>query len=412
MSRAIFDLNQGFCSSVRLRFCENTDYWQNSMHRFKSYFQQIRRTPVQIYRKVIQCLFLITTIGIGLQFGIFVNQLEGGMLPTVSRPPGIEAFLPISSLISLKYLLTTGVFNRVHPSGLIILIFALLTALLLKRGFCSWVCPFGLLSEYLNRIHRFIFRKNARIPPWLDYPLRSLKYLMLAFFVWAIIIKMDAFALDYFIYSPYNMVADIKMLYFFKNISAFTFWVLVALVLLSILIRNFWCRYLCPYGALLGVLSFLSVFKIHRNEKTCTKCRQCTRACPMDIRVHKATGVISDECHACLKCVSVCPEKDTLYLSTFRQSGMMKPWVYALSISLLFLGGSLLARATGHWQTAISNQEYVFHVRHLDLPLYQHSRGRIPAYNKDAWLRMLAEIRRSQGSMIMDQDNRGSVDTN
>jgi polyferredoxin len=233
----------------------------------------------------------------------------------------------------------------------------------------------------------------------LDYPLRSLKYLLLAFFVWAIVIKMDAFALDYFIYSPYNMVADIKMLYFFKNISTFASWVLSTLVILSILIRNFWCRYLCPYGALLGVLSFLSIFKIHRNEQTCTNCRQCTRACPVDIRVHKTTGVISDECHACLKCVSVCPEKQTLYLSAFKQGGVMKPWIYALSISLLFLGGSLVARATGAWQTGISNQEYLFHVKHLDLPVYQHSRGQVPAYNKAAWLRMMAEIRKSPGAV-------------
>lgn len=374
------------------------------MFRFKYDVRLFSRKNIQFHRKIIQFLFLATTVGIGVQFSIFVNELQRGLYPTISRPPGIEAFLPISSLISLKYWLVTGIFNRVHPSGLIILMVVLLTALLLKRGFCSWVCPFGLLTEYLNHIHRFIFRKNVRIPRWLDYPLRSLKYLLLAFFMWAIIIKMDAFALDYFIYSPYNMVADIKMLYFFKHISAFAFWVLVSLFVFSILIRNFWCRYLCPYGALLGVLSFLSVFKIHRNEQTCTSCLQCTRACPVDIRVHKTTSVISDECHACLKCVSVCPEKDTLYLSPLKRSGIIKPWVYAVSISLLFLGGSLLARATGHWQTSISNREYLFHISHLDLPLYQHSRGRIPAYNKNAWLRMMAEIRGSQDSMGMEKN--------
>ena len=213
---------------------------------------------------------------------------------------------------------------------------------------------------------------------------------------------MNVSALDYFIYSPYNMVADIKMLYFFKNISAFAFWVLVALVVLSILIRNFWCRYLCPYGALLGALSLLSIFKIHRNIQTCTNCQQCTRACPVDIQPHKAATVMSDECHACLKCVSVCPEKNTLYLSSFKQSGVMKPWIYAATISLLFLGGSLLAGATGYWQTGISNNEYLFHVQNRHLLFYQHS-GQIPAYNKDAWLRMMAEIRTSQGTMSDDQ---------
>jgi len=377
----------------------------------KNYFQKIGRNHIQIHRKIIQYIFLVTTVGIGVQFSIFVNQLESGAFPTVTRPPGIEAFLPISSLISFKYWLATGIFNRVHPSGLIILMIILSTALLLKRGFCSWVCPFGLLSEYLNRIHGFIFRKNITLPRWLDYPLRSLKYLLLAFFLWAILIKMDAFALDYFIYSPYNMVADIKMLYFFTNISALAFWVIVALVVLSIVVRNFWCRYLCPYGALLGVLSFLSIFKIHRNEQTCTNCRQCTRICPADIQVHKTGCVLSDECHACLKCVSACPERDTLYLCASTRTAVMKPWVYAVAICLLFLGGSLAGRITGYWQTAISNQEYLFHVRHINLPLYQHSRGQIPAYNKDAWLRMMAQIRSSQGSMKMGQESRISPHT-
>jgi polyferredoxin len=360
--------------------------------------QHMNSFNIQIYRKIVQYLFLAVTLLIGVQFSIFVSQLEKGILPTMTRPPGIEAFLPISSLISFKYWLLTGIFNPIHPSGLIIFLVILSTAILLKRGFCSWVCPIGLLTEYLNRLHRFIFRKDIKIPRWLDYPLRSLKYLLLFFFLWAIIIQMNVRDLDYFIYSPYNMVADIKMLHFFTNISAFAFWVLVALLVLSILVRNFWCRYLCPYGALLGGLSFVSIFKIHRNENTCTQCHQCTRTCPVDIKVHKTTGVISDECHACLKCVAVCPEKDTLYISSGTRSGILKPLFYAAAIFLLFMGGSIIGRLTGHWQTSISNNEYSFHVAHLQTPFYQHNRGQVPVYNKEAWLRMMEEIKKSKGA--------------
>jgi polyferredoxin len=351
---------------------------------------------IQIYRKIVQYFSLAVIVLIGVQFSLFVSQLEKGNLPTITRPAAIEAFLPISSLISFKYWLFTGIFNPIHPSGLIIFLSILATALLLKRGFCSWVCPFGLLTEYLNRLHRFIFRKDIKIPRRLDSPLRSLKYLLLFFFIWAIMIKMNARDLDYFIYSPYNMVADIKMLYFFKNITALTFWVLVALLAFSIFIRNFWCRYLCPYGALLGGLSFISIFKIHRNANTCTQCRQCTRICPMDINVHQTKGVISDECHACLKCVAVCPEKDTLYLSSSTRSGILKPAHYAMIICLLFLGGSLIGRLSGHWQTSISNYEYSFHMAHLDTPFYQHNRGQVPVYNKQAWMMMMDKIKTSR----------------
>jgi len=365
--------------------------------------EKFLNSNIQLVRKMVQYLFLATVILIGIQFALFVNQLQSGIRPTVTRPPGIEAFLPISSLISLKYWLITGVFNQVHPSGLIILLMVVATAILLKRGFCSWVCPFGLLTEYLNRLHRFIFRKNVRVPRWLDYPLRSLKYLLLAFFLWAIGVQMNAAALEYFIYSPYNMVADIKMLHLFTDISIFALWVLIILVGLSILIRNFWCRYLCPYGALLGVLSFLSLFKVRRNEETCTQCQKCTRACPVDIKVHNALSVISDECHACLKCVAVCPEKDTLYLSAANRRAILKPWIYATAICLLFIGGSLAGRLSGRWQTGISNSEYLFHVQNLDMPFYQHNRGEVPAYNKEAWLRMMKKIREAEGAMRQAQ---------
>ena len=368
------------------------------MNQIKQIPQNGTNHHIQAYRKIVQYLFLAVTLLIGVQFSIFVSQLEKGLLPTITRPPGIEAFLPISSLISFKYWLVSGIFNPIHPSGLIIFMIILSTAILLKRGFCSWVCPFGLMTEYLNRLHRFIFRKDVQIPRWLDYPLRSLKYLLLFFFIWAIIIKMNVRDLDYFIYSPYNMVADIKMLHFFKHISALAFWVLVSLLVLSILIRNFWCRYLCPYGALLGGLSFISIFKIHRNENTCTQCQQCTRTCPVDIKVHKTTGVISDECHACLKCVAVCPEKDTLYFSTNTRSGILKPLVYAATICLLFMGGSIIGRLTGHWQTRISNYEYSFHVAHLDTPFYQHNRGQVPVYNKGAWMEMMERIKKTKSA--------------
>ncbi|MBW2441809.1 MAG: 4Fe-4S binding protein [Deltaproteobacteria bacterium] len=361
-----------------------------------SFINRLRQPDIQLYRKVVQYLFLATVGLIGIKFTIFVSQLESGTLPTVTRPPGIEAFLPISSLISLKYWLVTGIINPIHPSGLIILLMALVTAVLLKRGFCSWVCPFGLLTEYLNRLHKLIFRKNIQVPALLDYPLRSLKYLLLAFFLWAIVLNMNAAALEYFIYSPYNMVADIKMLYFFADITPFAFWVLVALVVLSIVLRNFWCRYLCPYGALLGILSFISILKVHRNTDTCTNCQKCTRTCPVDIKVHKTARVISDECHACLQCVTVCPEKDTLYLSAARRNAILKPLAYAVIVCLLFVGGSLVGRLTGNWQTVISNNEYLFHVQNLDMPFYQHNRGRVPDYDQAAWLRMMKRIRAAQ----------------
>jgi len=335
---------------------------------------------IQPYRRLVQFGFLAVTIWIGIKFVIFVHQLETGQPVTVSRPPGVEAFLPIASLMSLKYWLETGVFNMIHPSGLVLLLIIMATGLFLKKGFCGWVCPIGLLSEYLEKIHVFIFGKKLKLPKWLDYPLRSLKYLLLLFFVWAIL-QMDVLSLQKFLYSPYNRVADIKMLKFFAEMSGLTARVLIGLVLLSILIRHFWCRYLCPYGAFLGALSWLSPLKVHRNTNTCIDCEKCTQACPANIKVHKENVVMSDECNACLQCIDACPVSDTLYMSVTNRKGKIPRKAYAAILVALFLVGTTIARVVGVWQNKITVEEYRYHVKHLHDPLYYHNRGQVPDYD-------------------------------
>ena len=324
-------------------------------------------------RVAIQFFFLIATLYTGWRFIRFVHFLQQGGAE-VSRPPGVEAFLPISSLMSLKYWILTGDFNSVHPAGLVLFILFLLMAWGIKKSFCSWVCPVGLLSEYLWKWGEKIFGKNFTLPAWLDWPLRSLKYLILIFFAWGIFFGMNAADLKAFLYGDYNRVADIKMLMFFAHISAFSLGVILLLMVLSVFVKNFWCRYLCPYGALLGFVSMFSPAKITRNPDTCTDCMKCTEACPAHIRVHEKIRVRTDECTACLTCTSVCPEPDTLMLSLSKKkrkplSARAVAWIILLSFVLF----TALARLTGHWQNNIPVKEYQERIHHLDDPVYEHT---------------------------------------
>lgn len=341
-----------------------------------------RSTPAYRWlRPIVQGGFLALVLLIGAQFLLFVRQLEQGQEATVQRPPGVEAFLPISALISFKYWVLTGVFNRIHPSGLVLLLVICTLGLLFKRAFCSWVCPFGLLGDTLEGIHRLLFRRRLSLPRVVDYPLRSLKYLLLFFFLWAIFVRMDVGQLEQFIDSPYNRIADIKMLKFFVPPSQTTVVVMAVLVGLSLVIPFFWCRYLCPYGALLGAISVLSPFKVRRDARTCIGCQRCSRICPARIRVHTAGTVLSDECHACLRCVDACPVGGALSLSApGRWRAMPKP-VLAAAVVLLFVLGVSAAQLTGHWRSAISAVEYRNHIGHLDHPAYGHNRGAVPAYD-------------------------------
>ena len=96
---------------------------------------------------------------------------------------------------------------------------------------------------------------------------------------------MSSEALLGFMSTPYGLIADVKMLNFFRHMGLTAAVVLALLVLLSMLVQNFWCRYLCPYGALLGLVSLLSPVKIRRDAEACIDCGKCARACPAALRV-------------------------------------------------------------------------------------------------------------------------------
>ena len=316
----------------------------------------------QMVRRVVQFLFLVIVCYVGFRFGQFAGQLEKGMFPLVDRPPGVEMFLPISALVSLKYFAFTGIINDVHPSGFVLFLIICSTALIVKKGFCSWVCPLGLLSEYLLKIHHLIFKYGFRLPLLIDRILRSIKYLLALFFIWTIFFNMPLEAIESFINSPYNILADIKMLKFFSQISMTAFIIILGLIILSVVIPNFWCRYLCPYGALLGVLSFLSMGRINHNPSKCSDCGQCEKFCPGLINIRQGKSSHSLECSACLQCVNVCPEKDALKFSFFNNRFSMGSVGVGLIFLIIFSFGIAMAKITGHWENRISKKAYFFYM--------------------------------------------------
>ena len=313
-------------------------------------------------RRFVQLLFMAVVIFTGIKFYLFVFYLEQGRLPDFARPAGVEAFLPISALVSLKHWLYTGTINSIHPSALVLFLIICLTALIAKKGFCSWGCPIGLVSEYLARMHFRLFKRSVRIPYILDVILRSLKYMIAGFFIYQIFYKMPIDSIEQFIQSPYNRFADIKMLKFFTQISTTALLVLIGLVVLSLFIQNFWCRYLCPYGALIGLLGFFSIGKINRNPSLCTSCGKCEKKCPGNIAIRQKTGINSLECSACLTCVENCPERGAIQFSLLAGKKPIMPSFLALFFLLIFAGGITLAKFTGNWQNVISKQEYLGYI--------------------------------------------------
>lgn len=310
-------------------------------------------------RRAVQIFFLCIVSFTGFKFYQFVSCLEQGIIPAFDRPAGVEAFLPISALISLKHWLLTGTINSIHPSGLILFLIICSTALFLKKGFCSWVCPIGLLSECLTILHTKIFKKKIKIHDTLDMVLRAFKYILAGFFIYQIFYRMPISSIEQFIQSPYNRFADIKMLHFFTQISKTASIVLIALVVLSFIFKNFWCRYLCPYGALLGLIGYASLGRISRNPSRCTGCGKCEKSCPGSIAIRKSRHINSPECSACLSCVETCPEEKAIKFSIVPLKKAIAAPALALIILLIFISGITIARSTDKWQNKISKREYL-----------------------------------------------------
>lgn len=320
---------------------------------------ELSTKSVRILRIAVQWCFLFWVVGIGIRFGMFVNSVESGASTAlVSRPPGVEGFLPIGALTSVKYLLVSGTIHPVHPAALVIFLAILLMSLLAKKSFCSWLCPVGTLSEGSHKLGRLLFGRNFRIWPWLDVMLRGIKYLLLLLFVKFILLDMSAEALGRFLDAPYWAVSDVKMLHFFTKMSGTTIVVLTILTFLSIFYKMFWCRYLCPYGALLGLVSTISPFKIRRDATGCTGCQRCSAACPSGLAVHSCTAVSSPECTGCLTCVTNCPERNVLAMQPVFWKRPLPVWVFPAALVFIFMTGIGAGMVSGHWQSSLSYADY------------------------------------------------------
>lgn len=314
------------------------------------------RKNLAALRLLVQSGFLLFCLYSGYRFYQFYQWTIGNSATQVARPPAVEGFLPIGGLVGLKRLLLSGVYDPIHPAGLTIFIAALLLAILFRKGFCGWICPVGFVSQLVEKGARQL-KLLWRAPVWLDYQLFAVKYLLLAFFVWAIVLKMDLASIEAFSSTPYNLGVDARMLLFFLTPSVTTLWVMGFLVVISLFLRNFWCRYLCPYGALLGLLAWFGPLRVCRDPQSCINCKKCEKVCPGAIRLTEGAEVISPECLGCLECVAVCPVDDCLRLTGPKRK-TLPPLLLPLGVLGLFFLLWATANLTGHWQSRVTAEEF------------------------------------------------------
>lgn len=299
-------------------------------------------------RRAAQSVFAALCLYAGWRFAHFLEWAAGSRAAFVPRPAAVEGFLPIAALAGLKNLILTGTYDFVHPAGLTILLLAMACAFVFRKSFCGAVCPVGLASDLLGRAgKRAGLGRGA--PGFLDRLAGMIKYVLLAFFLVSIFVLMDPASTRQFLTSAYNLTADAHLFRLFLHPSGTFLAVLGGLCVAGLFFRNAWCRWLCPYGALLGLLGLVGPTSVRRDGETCDGCCRCRRACPMDIAPGRAAR--SPQCIGCGQCVEACPKPDTLTMRIL--AWKVSPYAPLLGGAGLFLGGCLLAMALGAWDSSL-----------------------------------------------------------
>lgn len=266
----------------------------------------VKKSKIGTVRFITQLLTLAAVFLIGVNN--FLGESGGGLgfLPSAST----HNLCPYGGVSTLYSLFTTGNFiPKIHSSAVVILVLILVMTLLFGAIFCGFFCPFGTIQEWVGKIGQKLFPKkyNQFVPRKVDLVLRYVRYLILAKLIYETVMVGKLICEQY---DPYYAI----MSFFTGEILPLAFlWLGITLVL-SIFIERPFCKYICPLGAILGVLSKLAIFKPRRDANTCINCKKCDKACPMNITISTKAAATGHHCISCYKCVSgeACPVDETL----------------------------------------------------------------------------------------------------
>ena len=280
-------------------------------------------------RRISQGIFL-------LLFLFLFIQTESKGNDTLGYP--VKLFLDFDPLIFITTLLTSHT-SKIPAAFFLSLIIVLLT-MILGRVFCGWACPLGTLNNIVGSLKK----KHSQKMPWQWH---KAKYYLLLFLIASSIFTLQLVGivdplsllirsfslsvfplLNYAIHGVFNAIyqANIPI---FTDVSEFLYGGLKKIFLsfqqpyyvqgifigslfflilgLNLVEKRFWCKYLCPLGALLGLLSRYSFLKREVSEG-CTSCGMCDHVCQGGALLHKKEDWRNTECLVCFNCDDVCPE--------------------------------------------------------------------------------------------------------
>lgn len=213
----------------------------------------------------------------------------------------------LSSLRDIVTALIVGGFSfAAFSSQLITVLVVFLVTALWGRFFCGYVCAFGSIQELAAFISGKLAPRKKPVPEKLDRVLKYFKYAVLAFIVlgvWVLQLPVDSSLSPW---GVFGLLVSGNAETAIAAIPTVGFAILLAILVGAFFVERFFCRYLCPLGAMFTLISGKRLYKIKRKGASCNGCGLCTRKCSMGIRIHDREAVDSGECVNCMKCIPAC----------------------------------------------------------------------------------------------------------
>ncbi len=184
------------------------------------------------------------------------------------------------------------------------------------RFFCGWMCAFGAMGDFIYLLSPKAIRKKFRTGEKADKTMKLIKYavlVLLVIFVWTLGSKVFKISNPWDAFGMLLTVGKSFDLSYVMTYLTPAFIILIAIIIASFFFERFFCRYLCPLGAIFAITSKLRITSIKKNREKCGNCRICTNNCPMGIPLYQEDKIKSIECINCFECISSCPRKNVKF---------------------------------------------------------------------------------------------------